>query len=75
MACMIVIHDENTQPRWAPVAARAITSARSARPCPAEDDLLAHDLGDPAEASLQVALHYIRFGRCPHRAADVAHQA
>jgi C-terminal processing protease CtpA/Prc len=32
--------------------------------CRAEDDL-AHDLGDPAEASLHAALHYIRFGRCP----------
>jgi hypothetical protein len=36
--------------------------------CPAEDDV-AHDLGDPAEASLQAALHYIRFGRCPDRSA------
>jgi C-terminal processing protease CtpA/Prc len=32
--------------------------------CQAEDDF-AHELGDPAEASLQAALHYIRFGRCP----------
>jgi C-terminal processing protease CtpA/Prc len=38
--------------------------------CQAEDDF-AHDLGDPAEASLSAALHYIRFGRCPGRAASV----
>jgi C-terminal processing protease CtpA/Prc len=34
--------------------------------CPAEDDF-AHELGDPAEASLGAALHYVRHGRCPDR--------
>jgi C-terminal processing protease CtpA/Prc len=39
--------------------------------CTAEDDL-AHDLGDPAEASLAAALHYIRHGRCPDRPAGAS---
>jgi C-terminal processing protease CtpA/Prc len=34
--------------------------------CLAEDDF-AHELGDPAEASLRAALHYVRYGRCPDR--------
>jgi hypothetical protein len=36
--------------------------------CPAEDDF-AHELGDPAEASLAAALHFIRYGRCPEPAS------
>jgi len=32
--------------------------------CTAADDLT-RELGDPKEASLATALHYIRFGRCP----------
>jgi len=34
--------------------------------CAAEDDF-AHDLGDPEEASLKTALHYVREGRCPDK--------
>jgi carboxyl-terminal processing protease len=34
--------------------------------CAAADDLT-RELGDPKEASLAAALHYIRFGRCPGR--------
>ncbi len=37
--------------------------------CEAEDDF-AHALGDPAEASLAAALHYIGEGRCPGRASS-----
>jgi hypothetical protein len=37
--------------------------------CPAEDDF-AHELGDPAEASLAAALHYIRHGQCMAPASD-----
>jgi len=32
--------------------------------CLAPDDLT-HELGDPEEASLKAALHYLRFSRCP----------
>jgi C-terminal processing protease CtpA/Prc len=39
--------------------------------CAAEDDL-AHELGDPAEASLAAALHYVRHGRCPDRPTDAS---
>jgi C-terminal processing protease CtpA/Prc len=39
--------------------------------CAAEDDYT-HDLGDPAEASLKAALHYIRHGRCPDPSADAS---
>jgi C-terminal processing protease CtpA/Prc len=39
--------------------------------CPAPDDLT-HELGDPEEASLRAALHYIRFGRCPGAGPDNA---
>jgi len=35
--------------------------------CAAEDDLR-RDFGDPEEASLEAALHYIRHGRCPEPA-------
>jgi hypothetical protein len=37
--------------------------------CRAEDDFM-YDLGDPAEASLSTALHYMRSGRCPDRPAS-----
>ena len=37
--------------------------------CPARDDLT-HELGDPEEASLKAALHYMRFGRCPEPVSD-----
>lgn len=36
--------------------------------CAAADDF-AHELGDPAEASLSAALHYVRHGRCPERSS------
>jgi C-terminal processing protease CtpA/Prc len=39
--------------------------------CQAEDDF-AHELGDPEEASLSAALHYIRYGRCPEPPASVS---
>jgi C-terminal processing protease CtpA/Prc len=39
--------------------------------CPAEDDFT-HDLGDPAEASLKAALHYMRHGRCADPSADAS---
>jgi hypothetical protein len=39
--------------------------------CPAEEDF-AHELGDPAEASLGAALHYISHGRCPDRSSAAA---
>lgn len=35
--------------------------------CQAENDF-AHELGDPEEASLKAALHYVRYGQCPDRA-------
>lgn len=37
--------------------------------CRVEDDF-ARELGDPAEASLAAALHYVRHGRCPDRPSD-----
>jgi carboxyl-terminal processing protease len=39
--------------------------------CPAEDDLR-HDLGDPEESSLKVALQALRDGGCSGTAAVVA---
>ena len=39
--------------------------------CLAPDDLT-HELGDPEEASLKTALHYLRFGRCPPTAEQTA---
>ncbi len=36
--------------------------------CEADDDL-DHELGDPAEARLAAALHYLQFDACPARAA------
>ena len=39
--------------------------------CAAADDYT-HDLGDPAEASLKAALHYIRNGRCPDPSAGAS---
>jgi C-terminal processing protease CtpA/Prc len=39
--------------------------------CPAEDDF-GHELGDPDEANLRTALHFIREGRCPDRRPGAA---
>jgi hypothetical protein len=36
--------------------------------CAAENDVT-RDLGDPEEASLKAALHYVRYGRCPEPSA------